>query len=279
MGVSSMLGSTDGAETKRLEGQVAIVTGASRGIGREIAKLFALQGAHVVLAARTAASGDSKLAGGVTDAADEIRAMGGRADYLITDLTREVDREALVAYAAHKAGPPSILVNNAAVTYFGPVVGFQMKQFDLMFEVQVRAPFRLCQLASESMVEHGRGWILNISSIVSRPALVPPRSWHEDVGGTVYGMCKAALERLSTGLAAEMYGKGVAVNSLAPNRVVPTPGTVFHGLTTEDDPEAEPSSVMSQAALELCSGDPMTLSGLNACSQDLLDTILIERRR
>ena len=66
-------------------------------------------------------------------------------------------------------------------------------------------------------------------------------------------MCKAALERFSTGLAAELYADNIAVNALSPNKVVPTPGTVFHHLTTEDNPNAEPPAVMAEAALMLCS--------------------------
>ena len=89
-------------------------------------------------------------------------------------------------------------------------------------------------------------------------------------GGTVYGMCKAALERFSTGLAAELYADDIAVNALSPTRVVPTPGTLFHHLTSEDDPNNEPPSVMAEAALRLCSGEPKTLTGRIAYSQELL---------
>jgi NAD(P)-dependent dehydrogenase (short-subunit alcohol dehydrogenase family) len=83
-------------------------------------------------------------------------------------------------------------------------------------------------------------------------------------------MCKAALERFSTGLAAELYADNIAVNALAPSRVVPTPGTLFHHLTAEDNPDAEPPAVMAEAALLLCSAEPRTLTGRVACSQDVL---------
>jgi NAD(P)-dependent dehydrogenase (short-subunit alcohol dehydrogenase family) len=83
-------------------------------------------------------------------------------------------------------------------------------------------------------------------------------------------MCKAAIERFSTGLAAELYADSIAVNALSPSRVVPTPGTVYHHLTTEDDPRAEPPSVMAEAALLLCSGDPRVLTGRIAYSQQLI---------
>jgi len=83
-------------------------------------------------------------------------------------------------------------------------------------------------------------------------------------------MCKAALERFSSGLAAELYRDGIAVNALSPNAVVPTPGTLFHHLTTADNPDAEPPAVMAEAALALCSAEPTTLTGRIAYSRDLL---------
>jgi NAD(P)-dependent dehydrogenase (short-subunit alcohol dehydrogenase family) len=116
---------------------------------------------------------------------------------------------------------------------------------------------------------HGAGWILNVSSAAARHPAIPPTS-RAVRGGTVYGMCKAALERLSTGLAAELYQDNIAVNALSPTRVVPTPGTIFHRLTTADDPRAEPPAVMAEAALLLCHREPRTLTGRIAYSQELL---------
>jgi citronellol/citronellal dehydrogenase len=139
-----------------------------------------------------------------------------------------------------------------------------------MFEVQVQAAFHLATLVLPGMREHGQGWILNISSVAARHPQIPPTAWGGR-GGTVYGMCKAAIERFSTGLAAELYADRIAVNALSPTKVVPTPGTVFHHLTSgDDDPNAEPASVMAQAALELCSRDPHQLTGRVTYSQELL---------
>src|SRR6202042_2530563 len=140
------------------------------------------------------------------------------------------------------------------------VLDFTPRRYDLMFEVQVVGPFHLAQLVVPGMREQGSGWILNISSGAARHPVFPPGP-RAGRGGTVYGMCKAALERFSTGLAAELYGDMIAVNALSPNQVVPTPGTVFHHLTTEGAPNAEPPRVMAAAALLLCSGDPQKLTG------------------
>ena len=104
---------------------------------------------------------------------------------------------------------------------------------------------------------------------------MPPNSW-AGRGGTVYGMCKAALERFSTGLAAELYQDNIAVNALSPNKVVPTPGTIFHRLTTPDDAEAEPPAVMAAAALMLCHADPQAMTGRIAYSQDLLNELGVD---
>jgi citronellol/citronellal dehydrogenase len=252
-----------------LNGRVAIVTGASRGIGAEIARRFAAEGAAVAVAARTTEPGTSPLPGTIGETVGQIRAAGGTAVAIATDLSQPADRERLVEQATQQLGPPDILVSNAAVTYFTRVEDFTPRRYALMFEVQVQAPFHLATLVLPGMRDKGAGWILNISSGAARHPAIPPSAWATR-GSTVYGMCKAALERFSTGLAAELYQDNIAVNALSPNRVVPTPGTLFHHLTTEDDPEAEPPAVMAEAALMLCHRDPTSLTGRVTYSQDLL---------
>jgi len=253
-----------------LTGRVAVVTGASRGIGRNIAQLFAEHGASVVLAARTLESGEGPNEGGILDAVDEITARGGQARAIATDISKETERARLIGETVDHWGSVDILVNNAAVTWFAAVHEMPLKRYDLMFEIQVRAAFHLMQLVIPTMKKRGAGHVLNISSIVSAHPAVPPTQWQEEIDGTVYGMCKAALERLSTGAAAELYGHNIAVNSLAPNQVVPTPGTVFHGLVASQGDQVERPEVMPRAALALCSSDPLSLTGRNARSADLL---------
>jgi NAD(P)-dependent dehydrogenase (short-subunit alcohol dehydrogenase family) len=255
----------------QLDGRIAIVTGASRGIGAEIARRFASVGASVVVAARTSEAGEHPLPGTINEVVADIRSGGGRAIAVRTDLTDPNDRRNLIETTQRELGPPDILVNNAAVTWFIQPTEFPEKRFKLMMDVQVWAALELTQLVAGGMRERGRGWILNISS---RAAIHPSGPPYETRQGrsTIYGAVKAALERMSTGLAAELYEDNIAVNALSPTKVVPTPGVLFHKLIPEDAPDdvAEGAEVMAEAALVLCTGDPRTLTGRVTYSGDVL---------
>ena len=157
---------------QELAGRVALVTGASRGIGAAIAERFARAGATVVVAARTVDSAASRLEGTIHETVERIREAGGTAVAIAADVSIPAERERLVAEATDQAGQIDVLVNNAAVTYFVPVTEFTAKRVQLMLDVQVIAPMHLAQLVLPSMAQRGEGWILNISSIAARH---PPR--------------------------------------------------------------------------------------------------------
>jgi citronellol/citronellal dehydrogenase len=251
-----------------LDGRVAIVTGASRGIGAAIARLFAAEGAAVAVSARTTEAGQSAFEGTIHETVQQIVDAGGTGIAVAGNLAQADDRTRLVAETAAQLGPVDILVNNGAVTWFGRVDTFAEKHFRMMFEVQVRAPFELSQLVLPGMIAARRGAILNISSKGAIHPAGPP--FAPNPGGTVYGMVKAALERFTTGLAAEVHDAGVQVNVLSPTGIVPTPGVVHHRLITPGrERMVEPESVMAAAALALVSGDP-PLTGRVAYSQQLL---------
>jgi NAD(P)-dependent dehydrogenase (short-subunit alcohol dehydrogenase family) len=243
-----------------LKDKVAIVTGASRGIGAAIAARLAQEGARVVATARTADEGESRLSGTLTETIARINEAGGEARFVKADLAQAGDRERLVETTVASYGPVDILVNNAAVTYFIPVVDFPEKRLKLMFEVQVFAPFHLAQLVLPSMKERHTGWIVNISSGAAfHPK--PPYAAQAGRGGTVYGMCKAALERFTTGLAAEVNGDGVAVNVVSPG-LVETPGTLLHNLVNDNTRDrVQPIEYIAEAVYQLCRGDHRTMTG------------------
>ena len=166
-----------------------------------------------------------------------------------------------------------ILVNNAAVTWFMPVKDFSEKRFRIMMDVQVWGPFELAQLCLPSMIERGAGWILNISS---HAAIHPQATAPGGHGGTVYGMCKAALERFTTGLAQELYGTGVAVNVISPG-LVATPGVVHHKLINESNKDrVTPVEHMAEACLRLCNGDPAAITGRIDYADQVIEEFKLE---
>ena len=147
-----------------LAGKVAVVTGASRGIGEAIALRYAQEGAKVVVSARTVDEGDHILPGSINGVVKRIRDAGGEAIAVKCDLSSREERENLIKESEAAFGAVDILVNNAAITYFIPVDDFPEKRFKLMMEVQVYGPFHLAQLVLPRMREKKSGWILNISS-------------------------------------------------------------------------------------------------------------------
>ena len=259
-----------------MKGLTALVTGASRGIGEAIARRFAAEGAGVAVSARTKQEGDHPLSGSLAATVASIEGSGGRALAVVCDLSRPDDRARLVETVEKELGPVDVLVNNAAVTWFESVDAFSEERWRLMFEVQVRAPFELAQRVLPGMRRHKRGWILNISSGAAVHPKGPPFP-AQLRGGTVYGMCKAALERFTTGLAAEVYADGIAVNVLSPSGLVLTPGTVHHGLDRiVPVRNHEPMGVMVAAAHALCTGDPATLTGRVSWARPLLEELGIQ---
>lgn len=250
-----------------LAGKVAIVTGASRGIGEAVAIRMAMEGAKVAVSARTVEDGDHVLTGSINSVVKRIQDAGGEARAIRADLAISEHRTNLIRETEDTLGPVDILVNNAAITYFVPVADFTEKRFRLMMEVQVYAPFHLSQLVLPGMKERKSGWILNISS----HAALHPAKDAGGRGGTVYGMCKAALERFTTGLASEVYNDNIGVNVISPG-LVATPGVVHHKLITEDTPQERitPVEHMSEACLRLVHGDSKEITGKITYAVDVL---------
>ena len=257
----------------KLDGRVAIVTGASRGIGEAIATLFAKEGAKVVCAARTINEGDHRmLEGSISGTVQKIKAAGGQALAVATDVSKEADCIKLIQAAKEAFGPADILINNAALNWYIPIVDYDVKKWMTAFSVNVHGPFMMAKYALPDMMEMRRGAIINISS---GAAIGPGRGPYEGKGmrhgGTMYGASKAALERFTQGLAQEVASSNITVAAFSPSQVVPTPGTVHHKLVNGmDDPNSEPQSMMAQAALLLASEAPEKVNGRVTYSQQIL---------
>ncbi|MGM0590450.1 MAG: SDR family NAD(P)-dependent oxidoreductase [Halobacteriota archaeon] len=190
--------------TINLDGETALVTGASRGIGAQIAETFAEAGADVVVAART----ESQL----EETVEKIEATGSRGVAIPTDL-REIDQiDALMEETLEAVGMPSILVNNAAQNLAGPLPEMDIEEVNAMIETNYRATFVLSQRYAEAYREFGldSGRIINISSLTGR--LGVPRM-------TLYSGTNSGIESLTRGFAAELARDGVTVNHVVPGLI------------------------------------------------------------
>lgn len=189
----------------RLESRIAIVTGASRGIGQAIARAYAAEGATVVIASRRAP--------GIEAAADGINADFPGAVIPRVCHTGDTDAVAsLVTWVRDELGVPDVLVNNAGTNpYFGPMLGTSWPAWDKTFEVNLKGAFEATRHVAQGLIEAGKpGSIINIASILGHTA-APLQG--------VYGMTKAAMMSMTRTLAKELGGYGIRVNAIAPGVV------------------------------------------------------------
>lgn len=199
-----------------LAGKVAIVTGASRGVGAAAARALAAEGMLVACVARATDAAPLRLPGTIDATVRSIVDAGGDALAVPANLARDEDVERMVAATVAHYGRVDVLVNNAAITFPGDL-DIDRKRYDLVFAVDVRAPFLATRLVAEDMRARGEGAIVNVSSVAGVEYFP---------GLMVYGMAKAALERLTAASAELLRPHGIAVNTLRIDLPVASEGFV-----------------------------------------------------
>lgn len=243
---------------QRLAGKVAIVTGASRGIGRVLALTFAREGARVVIAAKSEAE-TARLPGTIYSVAREVEALGGEALPIKVDVRQIGDIEAMVAQTSEQFGRIDILVNNAGALWWQDVADTPMFRFDLMHEINVRASFAASQAVLPAMTKAGGGHIIVCSPPIDL-AILP--------GKTGYLISKFGMTLLAHGLAEEVRGRNIAVNALWPVTLIESQATInFHIGEPRLWRKAE---ILADAALEAVTSPPAELTGRALLDEDFL---------
>ncbi|MBO0732526.1 MAG: SDR family NAD(P)-dependent oxidoreductase, partial [Acidimicrobiaceae bacterium] len=245
----------------RLDGRVAFVAGASRGIGRDIALALARAGAAVAVAARTEEPG--KLPGTIHSVSETIAADGGVSFPVVCDVTSEASVEEAVAATRDKLGTIDILVANAAAIWLGTTLETPLKRWDLSLRVNLTGTFLVTRAVLPGMIDHARGSLIAITTTGARQI---------ELGSNAYWVSKAGIERYYAGLATELRPYNIAVNCLGPNKVVMTEGAIAGGTHVPAD-MIEPGSAISAAAVYLAAQTASTLTGTVQYSLDLLERI------
>lgn len=185
-----------------LSGQTALVTGGTRGIGKGIVHALANAGARAIVVGRDEAVAKNVVA--------EIEESGGKAGYIVTDLFDDAAVDGLIGAAISKFGKLDILVNNAGIDADAPAMGYPLESFRRVIRFNLELPFRLSVLAAEHFVQHGRGVIINMASVLGFVATPEAVS---------YVAAKHGLIGLTKNLAIEWGKRGVRVNAIAPGLI------------------------------------------------------------
>jgi len=243
-----------------LKDQVAVVTGASRGIGRQIAIDFAKAGADVVITARSSENAPSKLPGTIEDTAREVEAQGRRALAIPMDVTSEEQIGEMAARTLKEFGRCDILVNNAAISSPALFHETPLKRWDLVMNVNVRGPVMCMQAFLPSMIEQKSGRIINVSSILAQEVMSPMVS---------YSVSKIALEKLTQYAGLELKPHNVAVNCLRIELSIATEGWMFRnpGMDFSDwakPPEASETALWMALQPASWTGNVMTIAEVRA---------------
>lgn len=232
-----------------LAGRVAIVTGATRGIGRALALAFASEGADVVVTGKTVAVTPG-LDGTIHSVADEVEKLGVRALPFQLDVRKDSQIEDMVATCARELGPPAIVVNNASALWWKPIEETPVERYDLIMSINARGTFATTKACLPYMREAGFGHVVTQS---------PPITLDKLAGMTAYSMSKFGMTLVALGVAAEYAGTGVAGNSIWPTTLIESAATRNHQLG--DERLWRKADILVDAIMGMVQEDPVAFTG------------------
>jgi citronellol/citronellal dehydrogenase len=241
-----------------LQGRVAIVTGASRGIGRALALALARAGCHVVIAAKSTESTE-KLPGSIHSVAAEAEALGAQALPVQVDVRDEAQIEVMAARVVKRFGRIDVLVNNAGAMYWRNVLDTPAKRFDLVMGVNARAAFLCSRVVLPAMIAQRFGHVINMSPPLDL-AMVP--------GRVAYAMSKLGMTLLTFGLAEEVKAHNVAVNSLWPVTLIESQASINHQLGTRA--MWRKPDILVDCLLRIAQKEPASFTGQALLDEDFL---------
>jgi citronellol/citronellal dehydrogenase len=233
----------------RLEGKVAIVTGASRGLGEYCARQYGAEGATVVVAARTEKETDPRLPGTIYSVAAGIEAAGGKAAAIPCNVSDLTSVEAMVKEVVERFGRIDVVMNNAGILPPGDLSSIQIKHWELEVKVNLNGPFYVTRAVLPTMLSQQSGSVINISSVAS------------DRLSGAYGVLKRALEGMTEAFAREHAKNGIAFNALKPVGAIETPGMRFGGGDPSRFAELPSADSYVEAAVLLALQTPATCTG------------------
>jgi citronellol/citronellal dehydrogenase len=241
-----------------LSGRVAIVTGASRGIGKALALRLAKEGADVVVAAKSEVSTE-KLPGSIHETAEAVRALGRRSLPIVCDVRSDDAIRNMVEQTVAQFGRIDILVNNAGALWWQKVIDTPPKRFDLMMGVNVRAAYLASYYALPHMVKQRWGHILNYCPAISTTAN-PSR--------VCYMITKMGMARLAIGIAEEHRADNIAANALWPRTIIESQASINWGLSTRD--QWRSPEILCDASLAIFAQEPPRYSGHQVLDEEVL---------
>ncbi|MCX7699420.1 MAG: SDR family oxidoreductase [Gemmataceae bacterium] len=241
-----------------LRDRVALVTGASRGIGRAMALGLARHGCHVVIAAKSTTSRE-ELPGSIYSVAEEVEKLGVSALPLVVDVRFEEQIDAMAREAEARFGRIDFLINNAGALFWKPLLETPAKRFDLVMDVNARGAFLCCRAVLPIMMRQRFGHIINMS---------PPLEPRLAVGKIAYAISKLGMTLLTVGLAEEVRAENIAVNSLWPATMIESQATIHWQLGR---PELwRKPDILVDCVLRLFRKSPGEITGRTLIDEDFL---------